>query len=768
MQLRTKTIRQISSYERDGQVIWISELPREPGCDCIAWHRDAHDAHGTDASDEVWLEIRRPQLTPPPEPPEEVSTWVRRDQIEDSSLELPELWPTLPRESPEDTTARLDDYPEIQDAWDAYIEDHWWPWAEQDRREQAVQEVYTDLFSVFQRQQRLGELYEVIFGLGLLSWNSQASHSVQRHLVAAHVSVDFDKESGTLSVAPAGEGARPSLEQDMLDPQHRPDPHELRSIEDTLEMIGGSLWAAGPLDGLLKSWVHSTTAEGKYLPSLDRPERFSSTPLIHLAPALILRRRTERSFIRAFQDIVEQLKDGESVSEGVSRFLGVAEDNQNGITPCEIRNGARVEETYFPLPANDAQQQIVQRLTANQGVLVQGPPGTGKSHTIVNLICHALACGQRVLVTSHAVRALRVLRRMIRDQTRDLAPLSVVLLGDDREALIELEDSVKGITTRQNTWTMAESLATIATLERDLDIERRRQANVLADLRAIREREVKHHLKFDYSGTLARIADTLQGERDALSWIIDNTPTDSEPPVSAGEFTDLIELLRDQHIRTWEASGWVSLHVDELPTIEAIDQSVRDESEARAAYKGSATVRQQPGYGSLEAMSERNRLQLSVGVQELVRLIEQIENRPLPWTKTAAQQILGNFERTWRQLREDTLEVAKLIAESASWLDANPISPEPPFDLAQLRADASDLLDHFKRGGGWGFGPFRAKIVKRTLYIRQLRIGGRPCEVANVVGDLLYVASMPNSQSADCANAGCPITIFPQRTLPHS
>ena len=736
-QLRTKTIRQISSYERDGQVIWVSEIPREPGCDCIAWRRDAPDADGTDASDEVWLELRRPDLTPPPEPPESTSAWVRREQLEDSSLDLPELWPTLPGDSPEDSPARLDDYPEIQAAWDTYIEDHWWPWAEHDRREQAVQEVYTDLYSVYQRQQRLGERYEVIFGLGFLSWNAPAGYSVQRHLVAAHVSVDFDKESGTLSVTPAGEGARPSLEQDMLDPQHRPDPHELRSIEDSLEMVGGSLWAAGPLDGLLMSWVHSTSAEGKYGPSLDRPERSASAPVVHLAPALILRRRNERSFIRAFQEIVEQLKDGESVPEGVSRFIGVSEDGQYGDISSEMRTGSSVEETYFPLPANDAQKRIVQRLTANQGVLVQGPPGTGKSHTIVNLICHALACGQRVLVTSHAVRALKVLRRMIRDHSPDLLPLSVVLLGDDREALLALEDSVHGITTRQNTWTKAESQATIATLERGLDVERRRQANVLADLRAIRERETKHHIKFGYNGTLAQIAGALQSERESLSWIIDNIPNDNKPPLSADEFRELIALLRDERIRTWEAGGWVSLDIDGLPTIEAFEQTVRAELEARAAYEGSAPVRQKPGYTALEAMSELDSKQLADGVRALVRLIEQIENRPLSWTKTATQQILGNFERTWRQLREDTLEVAKSIAESARWLDTNPISPEPASDLPQLQADASDLLDHFKRGGGWGFGPFRAKVVKRALYIRQLRIGGRPCEAVTAVGDLL-------------------------------
>lgn len=201
----------------------------------------------------------------------------------------------------------------------------------------------------------------------------------------------------------------------MLDPQHRPHPQELRSIEETLETISESLWAAGPLDGLLKSWVHSAAPNGTYRQQLDRPQHPGPEPVVHLAPAIIVRRRTERSFIRAFQEIIDQLDSGESVPLGVSGFVGASD----GHRPSDVASGsdtsAPPREIYFPLPANDAQRQIVQRLDTNQGVLVQGPPGTGKSHTIVNLICHALASGQRVLVTSHAVRALRVLRRMMHE-----------------------------------------------------------------------------------------------------------------------------------------------------------------------------------------------------------------------------------------------------------------------------------------------------------------------------------------------------------------
>jgi superfamily II DNA or RNA helicase len=67
-------------------------------------------------------------------------------------------------------------------------------------------------------------------------------------------------------------------------------------------------------------------------------------------------------------------------------------------------------ELYFPKPFNAEQIQIIERFEHTDGVVAQGPPGTGKSHTIANVICHYLAEGKRVLVTSKAESALTVLR----------------------------------------------------------------------------------------------------------------------------------------------------------------------------------------------------------------------------------------------------------------------------------------------------------------------------------------------------------------------
>jgi very-short-patch-repair endonuclease len=76
-------------------------------------------------------------------------------------------------------------------------------------------------------------------------------------------------------------------------------------------------------------------------------------------------------------------------------------------------------------------------------VVVQGPPGTGKTHTIANVICHYLAEGKRVLVTSKGESALAVLRSQL---PAPIQSLTVSLLTSEREGLKQLEQGVSKIT----------------------------------------------------------------------------------------------------------------------------------------------------------------------------------------------------------------------------------------------------------------------------------------------------------------------------------
>src|SRR4029079_19743660 len=100
------------------------------------------------------------------------------------------------------------------------------------------------------------------------------------------------------------------------------------------------------------------------------------------------------------------------------------------------------QDLFFPKPFNDEQARIVQMLEISAGVVVQGPPGTGKTHTIANIICHWLATGRRVLVTSMKDPALAVLREQLPEEIR---PLAIALLASEQEGMQQFEQSIHRI-----------------------------------------------------------------------------------------------------------------------------------------------------------------------------------------------------------------------------------------------------------------------------------------------------------------------------------
>ncbi len=740
-ELSTKAVRTVDQYEH---VLWFSDVPREPECDCAAWHRD-RDVDGG----ETWLVIHKPRLLPAPEPPVEIRPWLLAEQLGDSSQDLIELQEEAMLAVRDDDGVehlerqRIEDHPEVKSIWERYVEGDWWRWAEADRRAQRVQRVYTDLFSIYQKQQRLGEQYEVVLGLGLVSWLAPDDHEVRRHLIVAKTSLLFDAARGVMTVGPAGEGARAVIEEDMLDPTFRPDPDAQQELEVQLTRVGDQLWDPAPVDAILAAWVHSVSPEGAYREELSPPERALSDPRVHLAPALILRKRTDRSYLMAFEEIIRQLKEGAAIPPGVSRFITVVDDPDWGVEAGEESDVVRTaDELYFPLQSNEEQRRIVERLGSHQGVLVQGPPGTGKSHTIVNLICHLLATGQRVLVTSHTARALRILQRFIRDRADEISPLAVVLLGDDRASLQAMEDSVQGITDRQNHWDSDTSQRRLCELDLQLDQARKEEAQALQELRSIRERETfEHPPRFGgYQGTLQAIAIRLRREREEedLGWIQDRPGEAEEPPFSSEQFQDLRALLGDVHVEEWSSAGWNAVETDRIISPDRFSVLVGRESRARDAYRSAEKIRRRVDYSPLAGASHEARDRLAKEMVTLVEAIEQITRHRLEWVRPAVLDVLNGHDRNWTELLDTTKNHLAAVGDRARWADETSIAGLGGRDNRDVHADAEALLAHLEGGGRWGLGPFRADAVKRGWYLRrEVRLAGRRCETQEAIKDLI-------------------------------
>jgi REase_MTES_1575/AAA domain len=747
VQLRTPPVRDAENYEA---VIWFSEIPHEDGCYSISWGAPLEDS-------DIWIEVRKRREPVCPALPEICRDWVDRPALLRSEAE-PNLMERIlvsqegnASQGPEPQVSGneegnggwvpLSDHPEVSSGWQNYLNEKWRPWADKHQRWKSVQSIYGRLFTIFQLQRSLGESYEFMLGLGLLCWVTPSGQTVRRHILAGQASLEFDSNTGMLSVRPAADGAKLSFEMEMLEPSERPNAEQILALERALEQTAESPWDRGCTEPILRGWVHSLHSEGIYEAVDDKPTSVDRRPKIVYAPAVFLRKRTGRSLVGAFRAVIDQIKCGEDVPYGVRKLLEV----QNGTPdwkdgesqPPEGVRGQSDQFIHFPLPANEEQREIVERMVWDQGVLVQGPPGTGKSHTIANLICHLLATGKRVLITSHTPRALKVLRGKI---PRELLPLGVSLLGNDRESLRGLEDSVHGITNQYHRWNVKANEAEIQRVENNIYELKKRQAVVDSQLRELREKDtfIFTIANGAYHGTALEIARRVSQLASEQEWMPDQIGPDGVPPLARSEMTRLLEIHRTLDEARVEELKKRFPSLGGIPSIHDFLQLLENENRAATKLKHFERACQDPMFAPLSAAGPEDRQQALHLLRNLAVEVESVLGRPASWLPDALKSFLVGQDRSLRELHELSGKHLNGLAERAQRCHSIAVELPPDVDRRRLRAEATDLCGHLRAGGSLGWGPFRKHVVKRAIYIvNGVRVNGRACKTPEALDELL-------------------------------
>ncbi|MCH7583355.1 MAG: AAA family ATPase [Acidobacteria bacterium] len=370
-------------------------------------------------------------------------------------------------------------------------------------------------------------------------------------------------------------------------------------------------------------------------------------------------------------------------------------------------------EIYFPLPSNEEQRQVVDRIQSRQGVLVQGPPGTGKSLTIANLICHLLAQGKRVLVTSHTERALRVLHEKLPE---DIKPLCISLLGSDRDSISDLEGAIEQISARQADWSVFDSERKVDSLRSSLVDLRSELAQARSRLRQIRESDASPVTIGKYRGTSQALARELAGQRELLGWIPDEV-TKSEPPLGDGEFDELLTLqweLPDDAQAVAEAS---LPDLDLLVAPAAFERLVHMEAETVAGLEQSRQ-RFGPLIEGLERLATES---LDIAESSLQALVETASPMLASggWCAGAITEILEDHPGPW---------LARKEASTPYLIRADDLLPEVgDVELAGLGERSlreailatEALIAHATAGGKLKPGIFAAKVVKRHRWLLE-------------------------------------------------
>ena len=736
--LRATQVRDFAKYE---EVLWFYDIPKEKYCHCIAWRfGDNSEPSAVDRPD-VWVEIRKPLLKSPPEEPDDLEQWLK-DDITDSSIEEPDLFTEIPvTVEPDESSLQtytevlsLDDHPDIFELWVDYVEKKWKPWAEEDRRLQRVQTAYNQLFNIYQRQEKLGEQYEVIVGTGLLSWQSPSSSTIRRHMVSLQAHIEFDRLRGIMTVRPALDGSQPTFECEMLETSDRPEVADMRAVEDAVNELRGDPWSGPQMEATLRMLANVLSTNSRYDNTLDRQRLTSDFPVVSFSPALVMRRRTRRTFVSFYQQIIEQLQVNGDLPINVRSIVEIVEDDNNDEQKDSLPDGephVRQHpddiEVYFPSPSNSQQKLIAQRVHQRRGVLVQGPPGTGKSHTIANLIAHFLATGNRVLVTSETPRALNVLKAMLPEE---IAELCVVWLGSGPESQRSLEQSVRGITQRKIQWDQVEEKQTIVQLRESLHSERQVQAKLRHDLCACRESDTYRHTEVfgRYSGTLQQIAIEINAERQHYRWFLDRPSEMADPVVSGNELTFFLHLHRKLTAEHVKEMNHELVFIDKLLEPNAFQALVEDERVAGEKYHLTHKNRFYPGYENLLKWDPEDRSDLFQLLKHLLALLEGLSRHYHGFAARAAREIAADQDRVWRELLQVTEDHIAGLSKSSRMLSSLQITGIQERDQHVVAADARSLKAHIDAGKGLRFRPFRTGVVKQAIYlVNTVRVDGQTC-----------------------------------------
>ncbi|WML44346.1 AAA domain-containing protein [Neobacillus sp. PS3-40] len=731
--LRSPLARDLHQYEN---YLFMNEIMDEPEC---------LSPLITDVKD-IWVEIKKPIRPIFPDPHQTIRSWLSPSfQYSNSNYE-PKLLENIPnphfKESEPDGEIpkylHILDYPEVQSKFDDYIKEKWTLWKDEFLRVEKVQEIYTKLFSIYQKQKKLGDQYELLMGIGLLNWKTPDGQVVHRHILTVSCHFQFDSSSGIIRIVPSTESISPELEQDMLELEYRLDNKALLPIKEKMDELTSEIWNKSLLNSIFKSFVYSLSANGTYNEEVYQNKRESTQePDLSYSPSLILRKKSEKGFQHACSKIIENMGDSTSnVPQGILRIFEEMEDYQEQQTKSSFDQQFNLNKMdnniYFPLHANEEQRKIISNLETRNGVLVQGPPGTGKSHTIANLISHLLSSGKRVLITSETPRALKVLKEKI---PIELQALCVSLLGEDSKSFKDLESVVQVISNKRDTWDQELSKKEIDNLTLNLLKMKEKQALLQQQLRSIREKET-YEFQFingEYKGTAQKIAGQLNKAETKYSWMTDFINMDADLPLNSIEFAEVLELLNQLNEHVQEQIQLSIPSPDLIMTDLDFNVKINREQALLQDMEQFKPLNEQ-ATEQFSHISQEKRSKLVLLLNELKRNLIGIEQKNEAWLKNALGDLfLGKF-RPWEEFYGQVRISNDSIKENASTHNLSEITGQGQTSLTQLHSDVILLRSHFENGKGLGMPLIRPKVVKDAWYIvKDIRIDGRKCDTLEAI-----------------------------------
>ncbi len=503
--------------------------------------------------EDVWLCIPRLKQISAPEPDEKLAPWIT---VHKTPAKKPELKPSIEMPSGPETPQQEQARSEIRELFEWYVENQWSPWALTELPRRQTIHHYNQVFSVQQAIASDGAdtPLELMWGIGIALWKKEGKGNTLKYpLITQACEVNLNRHTFDLEIRPRNVDARIELDcyaelevsgvaqveafwnSVVASSANRVNPFEFSTFEPTLRAAVGFLDPSGSYEML---------AEDPTLPPPTDKLKITSTWV------LFARKRTATIFLEDVKRLKANVQECPLLPPVIRSFVIRGDDEVRARTERVFRglysseSPADAADLYFPLPYNDEQVSIVQKLEHGDGVVVQGPPGTGKTHTIANIISHYLAAGKRVLVSSKGETALT---EVIGKLPEGIRPLAVGLLSNEREGMKQFEHSIQTIASTVTALNPQRSAREIARLE---DQVNRLHAKISQIDTALRAHATKHMCVYkfrDGEASPEEIAIYVISREDDYSWMDDALPANGAEHLKFDERS--IGALRQARLR---------------------------------------------------------------------------------------------------------------------------------------------------------------------------------------------------------------------------
>ncbi|MBU3178897.1 AAA family ATPase [Clostridium estertheticum] len=571
------------------------------------------------------------------------------------------------------------------------IDDNKEHWLSIDER---AEKLYNQFQKTYLQLEKNSEDLEIIWSNGLLSWEKEDKEIIHP-IFTTKMEIKFDSKKKRFTLKPYNN--QTNVELEFLNEYLEVNLDSLLKIRNKakdMAMDVRNIKMASKIFEELAMLLNSYTND-VYIDELSSDSDILSKTNIQFynAPCIIFRKVDTRLWNMELNDVLSQVRAGFPIPKTVEALVSEEEITQDAQTSNEWKEVG--EDVLFPLPANEEQMEITKKLSENFGVVIQGPPGTGKSHSIANLICHLLAHGKRVLVTSQTDRALRVLSNKIPEEVRALC---ISILGNDTKSLEELDESVRKITESLSMDTK-ELRKEIKLLKYKHNNCVESQKRLYKELKCIDDRENE---KVEYAGqkyTLMYMAKWVKDNEVNHSWIVDKLDFNKENLLTSEEFKRLVTL----------SSVITKQQIDEIDNIDKYIAILPREEELCDDIEELIKLGQRKHIYEDDIKDLNSVSSIDYGNRRLLKLvddaIEKFEGFENSWLGNVMKGYYSNSEQQglWQQLANKGNEYIKEISKLKQELNNHKLELPSGIDINTFKNDfaiiAKTISEKGKLGG---------------------------------------------------------------------